>query len=153
MTHQYLLDIIILFLTVYPLSWNYLYFFPVEKFSTYYYFRLSWKFSFTNLLISTRPQNYYSNCKKRASTTKSKRSFSTIPSVTYSKVNPINFNKPFEKFFKKKLFIHLKANLQENLEDQFVQEALNKGLDLRKYSKEIEKELYSLEKRSIKDCK
>ena len=36
MTHQYLLDIIILFLTVYPLSWNYLYFFPVEKFSTYW---------------------------------------------------------------------------------------------------------------------
>jgi len=43
--------------------------------------------------------------------------------------------------------------LQENLEDQFVQDALNKGLDLRKYSKEVEKELHTLEKKSIKDCK
>jgi hypothetical protein len=43
------------------------------------------------------------------------------------------------------------TNLQENLEDQFVQEALNKGLDLRKYSKEVEKDLHSLENASIKD--
>ena len=43
--------------------------------------------------------------------------------------------------------------MQENLEDQFVQEALNKGLDLRKYSKEVERDLHMLEKKSIKDCK
>lgn len=43
------------------------------------------------------------------------------------------------------------TSIQENLEDQFVQQALNKGLDLKKYSKEVEKDLKSLEKRSIRD--
>ena len=39
------------------------------------------------------------------------------------------------------------------MEDQFVQDAINKGLDLRKYSKEIDENLRSLEKNSIRDCK
>ena len=54
-------------------------------------------------------------------------------------------------YFKLHIFLKI-ANIQENLEDQFVQEALNKGLDLRKYSKEVECDLASLEKTSIKDC-
>lgn len=45
-----------------------------------------------------------------------------------------------------------KGNIQQNLEDQFVQEALNKGLDLRKYSKEVDQNLRVLEKNSIQDC-
>jgi hypothetical protein len=51
------------------------------------------------------------------------------------------------------LILKSKANIQENLEDQFVQEALSKGLDLRKYSKEVELDLTTLERSSIKDCK
>jgi hypothetical protein len=47
----------------------------------------------------------------------------------------------------------LKANIQENLEDEFVQDALNRGLDLRQYSKDVERDLGALEKSSIKDCK
>lgn len=43
------------------------------------------------------------------------------------------------------------TNIQENLEDEFVQEALNKGLDLKKYSKEVESDLKALEKSSIRD--
>eukprot|EP00794_Sanderia_malayensis_P015923 gene15923-17524_t len=41
--------------------------------------------------------------------------------------------------------------IQKNLEDELVQEALAKGTDLRHYSKEIENELRSLERHSIKD--
>ncbi len=52
-----------------------------------------------------------------------------------------------------KVLLFISAQIQENLEDEFVKEALNKGLDLRKYSKEIEKELTNMEKSSIKDCK
>lgn len=43
------------------------------------------------------------------------------------------------------------SKIQENLEDEFVQEALNKGLDLKKYSEEVEQDLKGLEKSSIRD--
>jgi hypothetical protein len=44
------------------------------------------------------------------------------------------------------------GHIQENLEDELVQEALKKGLDLRKYSREIEVELRKEENQSIDDC-
>ena len=44
------------------------------------------------------------------------------------------------------------GHIQANLEDELVQEALRKGLDLRQYSREIETELRKVELRSIEDC-
>ena len=44
------------------------------------------------------------------------------------------------------------GHIQANLEDELVQEALRKGLDLRQYSREIESELRKVELRSIEDC-
>ena len=44
------------------------------------------------------------------------------------------------------------GHIQENLEDELVQEALQKGLDLRQYSREIESELRKVELRSVQDC-
>ena len=50
-------------------------------------------------------------------------------------------------------FIYLfPGHIQANLEDELVQEALRKGLDLRQYSREIESELRKVELRSIEDC-
>lgn len=46
----------------------------------------------------------------------------------------------------------LSGHIQENLEDELVQEALSKGLDLRQYSREIESELCKVELRSVQDC-
>jgi hypothetical protein len=43
------------------------------------------------------------------------------------------------------------SQLQSNLDDDVVQEVLKTGTDLRQYSREIEKELKEVEKRSIKD--
>ncbi|RNA16068.1 vacuolar sorting-associated 52 -like protein [Brachionus plicatilis] len=43
------------------------------------------------------------------------------------------------------------TNIQENLDDELVREALKEGLDLRQYSKEINDNLKILEKDSIKD--
>lgn len=43
------------------------------------------------------------------------------------------------------------GHIQENLEDELVQEALKKGLDLRQYSREIESELRKVEQHSIED--
>ncbi|BFZ20252.1 hypothetical protein BsWGS_23291 [Bradybaena similaris] len=42
-------------------------------------------------------------------------------------------------------------HIQENLEDDIVKEALNKGVDLRHYSKEIEQELHKVENESVQD--
>ncbi len=47
---------------------------------------------------------------------------------------------------------HHLGHIQENLEDELVQEALRKGLDLRQYSREIESELRKVELRSVEDC-
>lgn len=65
-----------------------------------------------------------------------------------------------ELFVKKEVAYHedddcdiFETNIQENLEDEFVQDALNKGLDLKKYSQEVENDLKALEKSSIRDCK
>jgi len=44
------------------------------------------------------------------------------------------------------------GHIQENLEDELVQEALKKGLDLRQYSREIESELCKVELHSVQDC-
>ena len=44
------------------------------------------------------------------------------------------------------------GHIQANLEDELVQEALRKGLDLRQYSRQIESELRKVELRSIEDC-
>ena len=44
------------------------------------------------------------------------------------------------------------GHIQENLEDELVQEALRKGLDLRQYSREIESELCKVEMHSVQDC-
>jgi hypothetical protein len=44
------------------------------------------------------------------------------------------------------------GHIQENLEDELVQEALRKGVDLRQYSREIETELRKVEVHSIEDC-
>ena len=52
---------------------------------------------------------------------------------------------------KKKIFFN-SGHIQANLEDELVQEALRKGLDLRQYSREIETELRKVELRSIEDC-
>jgi len=41
--------------------------------------------------------------------------------------------------------------IQKNLKDELVQQALEKGTDLRQYSKEIERELRTVERLSIKD--
>ncbi|PNF30557.1 putative vacuolar protein sorting-associated protein 52 [Cryptotermes secundus] len=43
------------------------------------------------------------------------------------------------------------SQLQSNLDDDVVQEVLKTGTDLRQYSRQIEKELKEVEKRSIKD--
>lgn len=43
------------------------------------------------------------------------------------------------------------VHIQQNLEDDIVKEALNKGVDLRQYSKEIEKELLQVENASVQD--
>jgi hypothetical protein len=43
------------------------------------------------------------------------------------------------------------GHIQENLEDELVQEALRKGVDLRQYSREIETELRKVEVHSIED--
>lgn len=43
------------------------------------------------------------------------------------------------------------VHIQQNLEDDIVKEALNKGVDLRQYSKEIEKELLEVENASVQD--
>ena len=51
------------------------------------------------------------------------------------------------------MYIHVRVgHIQANLEDELVQEALRKGLDLRQYSREIESELRKVELRSIEDC-
>ncbi|KAL3872237.1 hypothetical protein ACJMK2_040173 [Sinanodonta woodiana] len=42
-------------------------------------------------------------------------------------------------------------HIQQNLEDDIVKEALRKGVDLRQYSKEIQKELQEVENASIQD--
>ncbi|XP_005095273.1 vacuolar protein sorting-associated protein 52 homolog isoform X2 [Aplysia californica] len=43
------------------------------------------------------------------------------------------------------------VHIQENLEDDIVKEALNKGVDLRQYSKEIENDLQTVENESVQD--
>ncbi|XP_041369494.1 vacuolar protein sorting-associated protein 52 homolog [Gigantopelta aegis] len=43
------------------------------------------------------------------------------------------------------------VHIQQNLEDEFVKEALKAGVDLRQYSKQIEKELLEVENASIQD--
>ncbi|GFR95861.1 vacuolar protein sorting-associated protein 52-like protein [Elysia marginata] len=43
------------------------------------------------------------------------------------------------------------VHIQENLEDDIVKEALNKGVDLRQYSKEIEQDLLKVENESVQD--
>jgi len=43
------------------------------------------------------------------------------------------------------------VHIQENLEDELVKEALEKGVDLRQYSRQIEGELHELENASILD--
>ncbi|KAL5011478.1 hypothetical protein ScPMuIL_010029 [Solemya velum] len=43
------------------------------------------------------------------------------------------------------------VHIQQNLEDEIVKEALKTGVDLRHYSKEIEKELLEVENASIQD--
>ncbi|GFO17731.1 vacuolar protein sorting-associated protein 52-like protein [Plakobranchus ocellatus] len=43
------------------------------------------------------------------------------------------------------------GHIQENLEDDIVKEALNKGVDLRQYSKEIEQDLLKVENESVQD--
>lgn len=43
------------------------------------------------------------------------------------------------------------VNIQKNLEDDIVKEAMKTGVDLRQYSKQIEKELLEVENASIKD--
>ena len=50
------------------------------------------------------------------------------------------------------ILIFYSGHIQANLEDELVQEALRKGLDLRQYSREIESELRQVELRSIEDC-
>ncbi|KAF6039988.1 VPS52 [Bugula neritina] len=45
----------------------------------------------------------------------------------------------------------LEFNIQENMEDELVQQALMKGIDLREYSKEIEDQLNDIEQASISD--
>ena len=45
----------------------------------------------------------------------------------------------------------LESNIEENLEDELVREALNGGVDLGNYSKEVEKDLVQLEGSAIKD--
>ena len=44
------------------------------------------------------------------------------------------------------------GHIQANLDDELVQEALRKGVDLRQYSREIESELRKVELKSIEDC-
>ncbi|CAF0734135.1 unnamed protein product [Brachionus calyciflorus] len=56
-----------------------------------------------------------------------------------------------QKFFESSECNIFQTNIQENLDDDFVKEALRKGLDLRKYSKEVNQDLSELEKKSIKD--
>ncbi|PVD21732.1 hypothetical protein C0Q70_17532 [Pomacea canaliculata] len=43
------------------------------------------------------------------------------------------------------------SHIQQNLEDEIVKEALNKGVDLRQYSKQVERELLEVENASIQD--
>nr|KAG5710557.1 hypothetical protein BaRGS_013203 [Batillaria attramentaria] len=43
------------------------------------------------------------------------------------------------------------VSIQQNLEDDIVKEALNQGVDLRQYSKEIERELLEVENASVQD--
>ncbi|XP_067131774.1 vacuolar protein sorting-associated protein 52 homolog [Centruroides vittatus] len=49
------------------------------------------------------------------------------------------------------IFEEVDVHIQENLEDDFIKEALNSGMDLRQYSRQIEKELQDVENASIKD--
>uniref|UniRef100_A0A8C3P344 Vacuolar protein sorting-associated protein 52 homolog n=1 Tax=Cyanoderma ruficeps TaxID=181631 RepID=A0A8C3P344_9PASS len=44
------------------------------------------------------------------------------------------------------------VHIQENLEDALVQEALQTGVDLRQYSRQVELELQEVERASIQDC-
>ncbi|XP_015927404.1 vacuolar protein sorting-associated protein 52 homolog [Parasteatoda tepidariorum] len=48
-------------------------------------------------------------------------------------------------------FEEVDVHIQENLEDDFIKEALKSGMDLRQYSKQIEKELKDVENASIQD--
>lgn len=48
-------------------------------------------------------------------------------------------------------FSQVDGHIQENLEDELVQEALQKGVDLRQYSQQIERELKRVEGESIAD--
>ncbi|XP_059173916.1 vacuolar protein sorting-associated protein 52 homolog [Physella acuta] len=49
------------------------------------------------------------------------------------------------------LFDEVDVHIQENLEDDIVKEALKKGVDLRQYSKEIERDLLKVENESVQD--
>lgn len=48
-------------------------------------------------------------------------------------------------------FEEVDVHIQENLEDDFIKEALKSGMDLRQYSRQIEKELKEVENASILD--
>ncbi|KAG8199048.1 hypothetical protein JTE90_021061 [Oedothorax gibbosus] len=48
-------------------------------------------------------------------------------------------------------FEDVDIHIQENLEDDFIKEALKSGMDLRQYSRQIEKELKEVENASIQD--
>ncbi|KAF8774759.1 Vacuolar protein sorting-associated protein 52 like protein [Argiope bruennichi] len=48
-------------------------------------------------------------------------------------------------------FEEVDVHIQENLEDDFIKEALKSGMDLRQYSRQIEKELKEVENASIQD--
>lgn len=48
-------------------------------------------------------------------------------------------------------FDEVDVHIQENLEDEFIQEALQSGMDLRQYSLQVEKDLKEVENASIQD--
>uniref|UniRef100_A0A8C0UCA7 Uncharacterized protein n=1 Tax=Cyanistes caeruleus TaxID=156563 RepID=A0A8C0UCA7_CYACU len=59
---------------------------------------------------------------------------------------------PFLPFFLSFSPSFFPVHIQENLEDALVQEALQTGVDLRQYSRQVELELQEVERASIQDC-
>lgn len=59
------------------------------------------------------------------------------------------FDIPFE--LDDPTFDEVDVHIQENLEDEFIQEALQSGMDLRQYSLQVEKDLKDVENASIQD--
>merc|ERR1712004_459722 len=72
---------------------------------------------------------------------------STVPYVTFQKNCEIMLSLSNEDYFLEEV----ETNIQANLEDSVVQEALKNGVDLREYSKNVEEELKKAENSCISD--